>query len=626
MLVKKITFKLLLITIINIVSLNSFCQTISDIDRELKIVDSDFVFNHIVESEIITKKALHSSKKINYKKGELIALYNLAKIEFLKGSNKTAITLFKNTLQLALVQKNQKYVKLSYYALGVAYNNIGNFKFASENLEKALYLFEDNEKYKPLILIEIGRIHKNYKLIDDAIKYGENALKLASKYKHTSVKGYAYVYLTSFYIEQNNLKKAKSLLTLSAPLVKKINLSVVTYIFNEAYSNYYVATNDLDSALEYALLGENNALNLNISKVFFQIGKVYFLKKEYQQALVYLNNAYQEAIKVDELKTIELVTHYLAKIYALQKDFKKSNLFYEKYIVVKDSLSNRLNLQLIANIKTKYDNEKKEKEISENKLLIIQQKNEIEKRNFFVIFLLIITIIVIIGFYFFYKQQQKLKNEEIQTLKNQKEINKLHLISQGEDRERKRIAQDLHDGVNGDLAVVKYRLSSIDKNSDDLDAEINKTTELLDNSIDRLRELSHSLYTPFISQLTIQELINQYCKRTSYAKKINISFEKLGSDILLNKMQKKSLYIIFQELIQNILKHSEADEIDVQISCHNKLLMLVVEDNGIGYDVKTNKEGRGLINIKSRLSLIDATLDVVSSNNGTSVTIQLNLE
>ena len=608
-------------------TLSNYSQTISEIENNLKPLDPEFIIKNLEEAQKISEKALNNALKTNNKNGEIIALYDLATIDYYKGNNNASINQFNKALKKAIKQGNKEYIKRIIYCLGTVNASIGNLKNAAEFYQKAIYLYKDTERQMSLIYAGLGKIHFDFKLVDEAIDYANKSLALAIQNKDSLVIGHSSNFLSVFYLEKMDSVKSKHYLSFSKPIIKKLNIPTLTYNFNESYSNYYVAKSNLDNALEFALLSYQcvaiNKLSKNRARALLQIGKIYFLKEEYPLAEKFLTQAHKDAVKINELKTVLKTSSYLAKINFLQKKYKKSALYYQENNTIKDSLNNKLNLQLIANVKAKYNNEKRERELAENKLLIIQQKNYFERRNYFVTFLLIFAIITIIGGYFYYRQRQKLKNEEINLLKRNREFNKLQLISEGEERERKRIAQDLHDGVNGDLSVLKYRLSAIDKNSDDLNIQIKKTIELLDDSIDRLRDVSHSLHTPFISQLSIQELIEQYCNRISFAKKIKISLDILGDDFSLNINQKKSLYIVFQELIQNILKHSKATEIDVQISYHNKLLMMVVEDNGIGYDVNKNIDGQGLSNIKCRLSIIEATYDVTSNKNGTSSTIQL---
>jgi signal transduction histidine kinase len=93
---------------------------------------------------------------------------------------------------------------------------------------------------------------------------------------------------------------------------------------------------------------------------------------------------------------------------------------------------------------------------------------------------------------------------------------------------------------------------------------------------------------------------------------------------MIPKKAEVNIFRIIQELVTNSIKHSEAKEINVQISCHEKNIQVTVEDDGIGYLTDENSStGIGLTNINSRVGYLLATIDVVSNNQGTSTTIEI---
>src|SRR5690606_22432353 len=108
----------------------------------------------------------------------------------------------------------------------------------------------------------------------------------------------------------------------------------------------------------------------------------------------------------------------------------------------------------------------------------------------------------VIGIWFFYQQRQKLKNIEIKKLQQERDLSKLQALIDGEEKERARLAQELHDGINGDLSSIKFQLSSIDEhqlNSETLPV-FKKTIEMIDHSCQQIRTISHNL-----SPITIRD-------------------------------------------------------------------------------------------------------------------------
>lgn len=245
-------------------------------------------------------------------------------------------------------------------------------------------------------------------------------------------------------------------------------------------------------------------------------------------------------------------------------------------------------------------------------------KSEKEKQIFYFVITALILIAVILFFYF--KQRQKLKNKEIETLKQDREISNLEALIDGEEKERKRVAQELHDGLNGDLSAIKYRLSSLEDAP--LDAEnhenLLQTIAMIDNACSQVRSISHNLIPTSILDFGLVETLNEYCEKINFSLPLNIELQHFGNSNVLDKKTETVIYRIIQELINNITKHSKATTAMVQLNFHASELFITVEDNGIGFDVNSAKTGLGLKNSYSRVDFLNANLDIDSNEKGSS--------
>ena len=246
--------------------------------------------------------------------------------------------------------------------------------------------------------------------------------------------------------------------------------------------------------------------------------------------------------------------------------------------------------------------------------------------TYFFIGIIIESIFFTIGIAYKIKTINDEKNNhqnEMIIQKHNYEISKFESFIQGEEKERLRIAKELHDGVNGDLSAIKFKLSPL------LDIDnpaINDAVEMIDKSCQQIRTISHNLVPPSLHDFNLVEALEEYCTTMSTIHHLQISFQNIGEEIILNKKVEINIFRVVQELITNSVKHAKADEIGVQISSRNEVLQVTVEDNGKGYDKDTvNTVGIGLKNIQARIDYLNATLDIISNAQGTSTTIELDI-
>ncbi|WP_271785377.1 sensor histidine kinase [Aquimarina algiphila] len=149
---------------------------------------------------------------------------------------------------------------------------------------------------------------------------------------------------------------------------------------------------------------------------------------------------------------------------------------------------------------------------------------------------------------------------------------------------------------------------------------------MLDNTVEQVRRISHNLAPSSLLNFNLIEVIQQFCDRINSSNPLNTSFQYFGKQFKLEKEKETVIYRIIQELTNNIIKHANATEALIQINSYENKLHITVEDNGIGFDPDVKSHGIGLQNIKSRVSLLNANLDIHSSAEGTSFNIEIYLD
>lgn len=239
-----------------------------------------------------------------------------------------------------------------------------------------------------------------------------------------------------------------------------------------------------------------------------------------------------------------------------------------------------------------------------------------------IVLILAITLIV----FFFYFQQKKtaylLKQRETQK-RFEEEINKSRIEIQ--EQALQNISWEIHDNVGQLLSTAKMQLNMVQFTlPDEHQASVQETGDLIGKSLQELRGLAKSLNPETIKNKGLITSITQELDRFNRLNFIKTAIEVSEDYYNLSNEKEIILFRILQEFCNNTLKYSKAKNLNIKLNFTKEELIIVAEDNGIGFDVNdTSKQsGIGLINMKSRGALIGAKIELKSSkNNGTKLYI-----
>ncbi len=223
------------------------------------------------------------------------------------------------------------------------------------------------------------------------------------------------------------------------------------------------------------------------------------------------------------------------------------------------------------------------------------------------------------------------KQYEEKILANQKQLNDLAIeLSLAEERERRRLAIELHDQIGQLLVISKMKTDSVKKNAenDTIKKAMDEVSCMLHKAIDDTKTLTFDLSCPMLYELGFEKAIAGYL--LDEAKKYGLETEFI-SDGQAEKIDDNIGVLLFRhikELLFNVVKHAKATKVTITSIRQNDMLEIEVADNGIGFDVSkvaaklTKNKGFGLFSIRERLGQIGGDLEIVSdANSGTSVTI-----
>lgn len=612
------------------------------------------------------------------------SMLNSAKSKLYSSPNE-AFELAQQVVELSVEQGNQLLLANGYKLLGAYYSDIKNdFDLAKLNYQKADSIFRHNkgEEYAK----GIGAIYHSYGVIDhrlgnywEAIQYYYNALRVLDSINDNEIRPktlnnlsnlYAFlkdysraekysreclrvsiengnkqmisvvsVSLADALISQGKFEEVLSLLLKSKEIAtEQENLYILELVHLNLGSYYYLSENNYEKSIGEYLQALNYAKALGsdweVMRITTNVSEVYFLDNQLGKAMEYAEKSLGIAERMGTGDIKQRALSILAKVYASKGQYSNAYENLLKSYIIRDSVFNDSKQMHVNYLESRYHSEMKEKEIIILKNTQREHELILKRRKYQLIILITIILIVALVAAFIivrnkYRQlldAQKLhiQEQQIKQLEQEKQLVATQAILEGEATERKRLARDLHDGLGGMLSVVKLGLHDV-KNGVALDSDdvlrFNKVLEMLDSSIRELRRVAHNMMPESLMRYGLKASLTDFCGNIP-----NVQFHYFGNEQRLDSKLEMMIYRTAHELVNNALKHAQAQHINIQIVQGTDRVSLIVQDDGVGFDPKVKSEGTGLDNIRCRVQLFNGTMDIFSkTGNGTEVNVEFKL-
>ncbi|MFS4493103.1 ATP-binding protein [Maribacter sp. 2308TA10-17] len=598
-----------------------------------KEIDTTRILNKIKETEAIEfsepikalkkyEEIYNLSTSIDFDKGAFKAVLYSAYLHNNLAQYDSAFFFFDKakTINLRLKEPlNDAYIALNrantYMYQGDLESSIENHFYGIEILEK--------EKDSARLIGAYANLSTVFDQLDDfdkEIEYLKKSLNLTPKDGWQDM-ALTYGDIGLAYIDKKNYEKAYVNLSKADSISQLTKSSMLDFYVTRNWGDYYISIEDFKTAIGYLktsiLKAKENNYKFYEKELMINLGECYVKIGNLELAEPILMDALNEGKELAVLEIPKKASILLSKLYEKKKNYKNANLYLNQHLLFKDSLVSQEHIKTVNNLDLKYQTEKKDKELAEQKLIIQESKSKNQTMNILIVSLLLGSILL----WFSFRQRQKRMQQQLVAIEREQEVRTLESLIEGEEKERFRIAKELHDGVNGDLAAIKFKLTSLLETNNQV---INEAVTMIDNSCEQVRAISHNLVPPSLKDFDLLEAVEEYCQSMNSIHEPSIEFQQLGDPIDLDKKQEANVFRIVQELVTNSIKHAEAKEINVQLSHLNNTLQLTVEDNGKGFDPKTVKsDGIGMQNVQSRVDYLNATMDFLSNEKGTSYTIAM---
>ncbi|MES2587660.1 MAG: sensor histidine kinase [Bacteroidota bacterium] len=527
--------------------------------------------------------------KIAHAKSEtdLMELYDKLGAEyFYKGDFPQAQKSFFKALRYAEKTKNQYSIASGCNNIASVYNEIQQQKKGIPYILKAIKIQKELEEYYALSNAYNTLGVSYYQMLDfpNAIKNYEKSVYYMLKSPDSLYVGTAYQNLGLVNYENKNPQDGIKNLKKSLYYHKKIADSASLFSSLVSLVDIYSNLDQLDSAQLY--LSKSDAI-------------------------------------YPKLKSILALNDYYYSKYIFHKKKKDYKLALENHVLYlnyNDSLINESSKEEIYSIQDKYKAEKADFKLQAQKKILAREKKI--KRILYVLFGLILIVLILFILWLRGKQKQRIKF----ILLEQKKVG-FEKMLEGEEKERTRIAKELHDGVVQDLTVLKMNLNEFKEDeSDELNQRLTHFISNLDKTAQEVRNISYQMMPVTLKELGLISAIEDLFHRSLTVQKISYDFEHFGFENRLSEKIEVSLYRICQELVNNVVKHSKANAITVVLKKTDDFVTLIFEDNGTGFNENTIKKGIGLSSLNSRIDLIHGEINFDStSNSGTTVFIRIPL-
>ncbi len=550
------------------------------------------------------------SHKFNEKNLEFWHLHGLANTYMRLGELDKALVMFKQCLNNT---KDEEVVLGSCINLGAIYSSYGQYDLSNRYLLRAKEMCTNNSNALVSILLSIGDNFFSKGMLNEALNTYYEVKKKSSDNKFYSIELTALDKIGSILYKDKAYSEATLIYT--ECLYKSINLGILSSQMNSYkmlslifekkndYKNAYINRNNYNS-IKDSIAKLEKGEEINRLEVKFQT-----LEKE-------------KAIKLLQVESLNKSLKIKNKDVAIEK------------IKLEQSVLTKQNENKLLQFENRADKRKNEiallKEKEELKELELDRQKTIQYIVLTAFFILMVPTIALLVIYYqklnaqglLHLKEKEISAQKVNALIKDQELKLIKASIAGQDLERKKIAQEMHDSIGGNLAAIKLQFSQLSENPEKIDLIYSQ----LDDTYEQVRSLSHNLLPKRVRETDFVRLIEEYIKNVIHACNIEVSTafyseEKLNN---LDKELQNELYAIFQELTTNTIKHAKATSIDLQLDLLNDSIFFVFEDNGVGFNVTATTSGIGLTNIKNRVANVGGVLHIDSHpNRGTIINIEI---
>ena len=567
---------------------------------------------------------LEKAKKLQDKNQIACGYFYQARYYEKLGPYEESIRIYNKALTIFKALDDTAQVSRCYYKLGFNHFKIAEYDIGLNYYFKSLKL-DEKRNYNPGIALTLERIGKLYLNTGDFYKARESferslAMFIELKDDYRTIMNEQCVAVTyqkeAMRFQNDSLfNKAIDLYKVILPKTSKISPEMYASLLQNIGSSYRFL-NQYENSLEYLKkslpIQVKLGLHKNSSHTCNDIAETYLDMNRLSEAKTYALKAIDLA-KGFDLRQERYAYFVLYLIDEKAQNYQSALANYKKYQILEDSIFSLKKTNKINDLRIKYESEKQELKIAtqESNIALLDAENSV--KNQWLIFgglgLLSIFLLFTVS-----KSRNTAKKEKKQQEKFSQDL------MQSQEKERTRIAKELHDSVGQKLTLIKRKSQNT--------AQI-ELTNLTNDALEEVRSISRGLYPALLKELglsrSLTQLVDEYDEQTKLFFTVDID----PIDAYFTESASLNFYRLIQECLTNIVKHAKAKSVTVSIKKEKESIITLIADNGKGFNLEDSKNQNtlGLKTIFERIKILEGQLSIDSElNTGTNFILTIPLK
>lgn len=584
----------------------------------------DYRFSDPDSAKLFGYKALKASQQSGKKLLEAEALHNISVVFEAQGEYEQALEFAKKAMDIRRGLGDEAGMADSYNNIGIIYEQMGNFTHALESYQEAYERYKragDPEKLA-LVSVNLGILFKTQGSYTRVVEYYREAYAVYQRLGKMEEAAFCEANLGSVFYSMKQYDSCLHYSTLAErTFLTYNNLQFLPVVRANAGMAYFESgrQGEAKKLLLQALEGHRAYNNQKeTAAVLIELARVYAWENNYEKAIGALTETKDIAGRIQAPQQVMDAAKLMSDYYASLGDYRNAWSEHLNYSTIKDSLFEAEKVKTIAGYQAQFETEKKEQRITVLRQETAIQQLQLKQRNILVgVLLLLITAGGIVTY--FILNRRKLRAEaRLQAERSRQEQEAARAVLDAEERERRRLASDLHDGVGQMLSAALMNLNhahEVAPSGEETRRQLTgKALSLLNDGYDEMRSLSHRMMPRALLRAGLPVALEEMLSRLN-GPGLAVSFEASGLAERLPEQTETVLYRVAQEAVNNVIKHAGASRLTVQLTRDEEGVALNIEDDGRGFDTGSSKysEGIGMKNIVSRLALLNGTAEIHSA-------------
>ncbi len=548
-------------------------------------------------------KRYYLDSKINeYAPGVMIAANNLGRLYSHLSEFELAIQYYSEALDNAEELQDTATKAYALHNLGAMFLKMENKNVAEEYIKRAISWSTEADMVSVLTRTQL--LYAKFLLENGALSEAESSCREAQKYLEAfkiypkMVEGYQV--MAEIKHRQGYLKDARSFLEKASDIlqfVDQVDLRIQSYL---TFAELLVKQGDDEQALKVMVKaqeeGELNQRDEVLPQIYGWFYEYYLDRGSWKQSAEWAAKAKDAQANWETKKQTRLVYEMQSNLELARKDQEIKNLHaLQQEQIKRVTLQRKLNIALIALL-------------------------------FGVLCFLVFTLSNLRKSKIITKQQEHLHEQEIKMKDQERNLSVVQALVEGQETERKRVAAELHDGLGTLLAGIRLKIQSlVPQNGYQINlTDLDQAEKSMAEAYEEVRRISHDMMPGVLAKYGLIEAMENLSNEVQENSKINIDFQLVGNPVQLSDTCNIMIYRIFQEMMNNSLKHADAAHIFMQLSFEPDTITLILEDDGKGfkYHEVNGKEAIGLKSLESRVKFLNGHMEVdTQPGRGTSIMI-----